>query len=1271
MGSTFPTSIGSYNTKGVDNNITITNSLNVNMNSRSDSQSQSSSNLAASDSIVNEDFDSISINSVILNNDSNHTDNNDEKIKKLDILINKVHGLPKFNLNLNLNIKDNISNSNHNNHCTHNRDHNHNHNHNGEFNYNLILQSLRDSHKSSKLKRQQKKEQLKLKFKNHVNSKSNMVKKRINNINNKLNNNSINILNINPNNVNKLYGLSNNINRNINKNTNTNTNTNKNKNTNSNKNKNKNNDINMNDYNNNSNVSIDANDDKSNNTNTSVNGSSIFLPNVSKKFSESFIQPLFFLDKPWYFNAFSCFSICSPKGFKWIHSKSYISDSFNTNINMKNNKNMSILINNTNKRIHKSLINLSKNCHFHIKLANFFLHLWSKPLNPSNLHDLPPIQIIFSLFNYLINSIGSLNIMINKELINIFFDQNGNLNLSNFNYSDYLSLNSLIAISCSIKMEFLQEKLFSIVSIANHSKSLENEIILELKNLTIYKYSSVYNSMYYYNRISILGDGIKSVLALLLLFLLSELENYHQLSSIISVTLIRLSQELGLNRNLYYYGLSDSERESKKKLWWLCYLIDRYVSFKNGTPLIINEIDIGVDYPSSFNRVNQVNSFQNKDISNEERNRILLSMLNETPREFFTAYYLSICLFSTKLYKTFQTTKILKLSSITDVTYTIEILNTDLDNWRKSLPDKLQPFDITSSNYSITSSTSSMSSILFNQSLRAKQIINYYFKRNFREDSMNSTNGMNLIGGHIVLLHLLYYNFVLQIHRFSFGSKHWVNWVDEILAKGKDKEKMFLSSCFSTFYENRSCSSIKSMNSNNSSSCNDSEKKSIFGYVKAKEYSRLLSNKSGTNRCLIAAQLILVTISEIQSSYVPSLYLTHSPSFSAFIFLFAFCLETMGEDKKKDYLVLEIIELMIKSLKFFSCTQYLNYLRIIKFDLPFYCYNFKNISAASFVLSLLKVLVLSFQVKSNIEPSNNFEHYLNFKDKVDKDYFGKMESGVSSKGKDKECKYFESEKILKEVREFLKEIFLFEDNEDLINDLTDESVVFNEKKSVDGGGGDIGIEDYDEGEIEKLTSDHIFSKMREKFCERRMDKGNEVFSEKRVYKPFCHYVTSSIRSTSPKGSGSPPSTFSSVRDSKISISTGTINSFRNRSRISINDLLAEPLGISRTSSKTSLSSINSNGDSLLKKFGESEIFKMRSNNSQMSTSILSKMTKNLKISGDQSKEGRAKEEEEEEEEIDNHSKIFENSSFDCLQLFRLPNLLFFSENDKKNFSLLV
>ncbi|KAF9965067.1 hypothetical protein BGZ70_005467 [Mortierella alpina] len=61
----------------------------------------------------------------------------------------------------------------------------------------------------------------------------------------------------------------------------------------------------------------------------------------------------------------------------------------------------------------------------------------------------------------------------------------------------------------------------------------------------------------------------------------------------------RMAQDLGMHRNSSRWHLPPLETEIRKRLWWACYVLDRWCSASMGRPLAIDDNDCDVDLPSA------------------------------------------------------------------------------------------------------------------------------------------------------------------------------------------------------------------------------------------------------------------------------------------------------------------------------------------------------------------------------------------------------------------------------------------------------------------------------------------------------------------------------------------------------------------------------------------------------------------------------------------------------------------------------------------------
>ncbi|CAG8461387.1 10174_t:CDS:2 [Ambispora gerdemannii] len=61
---------------------------------------------------------------------------------------------------------------------------------------------------------------------------------------------------------------------------------------------------------------------------------------------------------------------------------------------------------------------------------------------------------------------------------------------------------------------------------------------------------------------------------------------------------IRIAQDMGLHRDSAKWSLDETQTEVRKRVWWSCYMSDRFISAGLGRPMNINESDCDVPFPT-------------------------------------------------------------------------------------------------------------------------------------------------------------------------------------------------------------------------------------------------------------------------------------------------------------------------------------------------------------------------------------------------------------------------------------------------------------------------------------------------------------------------------------------------------------------------------------------------------------------------------------------------------------------------------------------------
>lgn len=68
-------------------------------------------------------------------------------------------------------------------------------------------------------------------------------------------------------------------------------------------------------------------------------------------------------------------------------------------------------------------------------------------------------------------------------------------------------------------------------------------------------------------------------------------------ASLLTSSAIRIAQSMGLHRKLQEPGLSDTEIEQRKRVFWLAYILDKDISLQTGQPPTQDDDDMDVELP--------------------------------------------------------------------------------------------------------------------------------------------------------------------------------------------------------------------------------------------------------------------------------------------------------------------------------------------------------------------------------------------------------------------------------------------------------------------------------------------------------------------------------------------------------------------------------------------------------------------------------------------------------------------------------------------------
>jgi len=213
------------------------------------------------------------------------------------------------------------------------------------------------------------------------------------------------------------------------------------------------------------------------------------------------------------------------------------------------------------------------------------------------------------------------------------------------------------------------------------------------------------SSLYYYQRISIFGQGIPGLQAILLLICYIDLSILPEFDYILISTAVRFAQALGLHRKESLSGLPEEEVTVRKRLWFLCYMLDRDLCLKSGKPPMINDEDmssIETDGLLVFLQSVKEKSSMKLGIPTSEVNlenldhcNTIYFILQSSPTikslTILEYTWLELAKITSKAYNQLFSANAFHGKTRSDVLQIIGSLNNNLENLRTSLPISIRP----------------------------------------------------------------------------------------------------------------------------------------------------------------------------------------------------------------------------------------------------------------------------------------------------------------------------------------------------------------------------------------------------------------------------------------------------------------------------------------------------------------------------------------------------------------------------------------------------
>ncbi|ANZ73238.1 BA75_00434T0 [Komagataella pastoris] len=371
-----------------------------------------------------------------------------------------------------------------------------------------------------------------------------------------------------------------------------------------------------------------------------------------------------------FFAEYCSFSLFSKEGQEWLDSKM--------------------------KSEHLEIINKNLRLLF-ANYVSYSFTLWIEPIQSSDLQPVFPknisLRLLKFLFSYVSQSVYPIDTNEQLALLEAYCDSQGKGNGKphHLSYANLMMLNMFLAFGLALYRD-----------VSKTNVAIEGLDILPEKSKE-YESGFLRNAIFYYQRLFLVGDGLHSILAILLLYRYCEGTLAFHAAYMLLSTGVRLAQEMGLHRAESYAGLTQKEQDSRAIIWWDCYTEDKLYSIKSGKPSIINDLDVSAPLPSFWRKLvvlpHKADEFR-RAIDEEYGpglavpEYIRIHALNTTfvkGKAAVLHYHLSLSFLISYIYKTLFSVNTTSHRSLDEQMIQFEVISEKLEQWRLSLPEECRP----------------------------------------------------------------------------------------------------------------------------------------------------------------------------------------------------------------------------------------------------------------------------------------------------------------------------------------------------------------------------------------------------------------------------------------------------------------------------------------------------------------------------------------------------------------------------------------------------
>lgn len=318
-----------------------------------------------------------------------------------------------------------------------------------------------------------------------------------------------------------------------------------------------------------------------------------------------------------------------------------------------------------------------------------YMKKWVEPIDRSEICQLPSRDTMETLMKVYEKDLLQFSFYMPmaevRAMIDLYYNIREKKTHKRLTNSEHLILHCVVAISANLESEQHAGDKNTLVSL----KKIEDD--------------NVHSAIHYYHKISVIGEGIKSVQGILLLFSHTNFSLIPQANFMLISTAIRLAQGIGLHRKEALIGVSEEEKKKRRKIWWWAYLADRTDCLKAGKPLSITDFDISIMDLEEFKELifegfsnELMNNIFSGDVDLMDPKAKGLVHLKEPSVPFdinpVISYFITCFFkFTGEAYEKLFAATALVGKNADQIMEVIETLNLKLEAWNENIPISIRP----------------------------------------------------------------------------------------------------------------------------------------------------------------------------------------------------------------------------------------------------------------------------------------------------------------------------------------------------------------------------------------------------------------------------------------------------------------------------------------------------------------------------------------------------------------------------------------------------